>query len=107
MTAKLNVVPIASVAQDFPIEPFEDIVVIEQMSEDITPGGIFLPGDHRKFPGGRVVACGPGRVYSNFMDATGNHQVGHFVPNPVSGTVACSSWRVLVTWADVRSAANR
>ena len=69
--------------EDFPLQPFEDIVVIEQLKEDISAGGIFLPGDHRKFPGGRVVAVGPGRVYSNYLDASGEHKIGHFVPNPV------------------------
>lgn len=69
--------------QTFPFEPFEDICVIEQHAEDYTAGGIYLPGDHRKFPCGRVVAVGPGRVYSNFLDASGEHKIGHFVPNPV------------------------
>lgn len=69
--------------EEFPLQPFDDICVIEQMKEDISPGGIFLPGDHRKFSGGRVVAAGPGRVYSNYLDASGEHKIGHFVPNPV------------------------
>lgn len=83
MSAQHNVLTIAQVEVDFPIEPFEDIVVIEQLKEDISEGGIFLPGDHRKFPCGRVVAAGPGRVYSNYLDASGEHKIGHFVPNPV------------------------
>lgn len=67
----------------FPITPFEDICIIEQVTEEKTQGGILLVGKEKEFPMGRVVAAGPGRIYSNFMDASGNHQVGQFVPNPV------------------------
>lgn len=68
---------------DFPIEPFQDIVIIEQLKEDYSNGGIFLPGDHRKFPCGRVVAVGPGRVYSNYLDANGDHVIGQLIPTSV------------------------
>ena len=64
----------------FPIRPLQDIVVIEQYTEDKSAGGIVLTGDYRKFPCGRVVAHGPGRVYTSFLDAAGVHQAGQFVP---------------------------
>ena len=67
----------------FPLEPFEDIVVIEQLTEEKSAGGIILTGKSKEFQAGRVVAAGPGRVYSNYMDASGTHQVGHMVPNSV------------------------
>lgn len=69
--------------ESFPFQPFEDIVVIEQLTEEKSDGGIVLVGKEKDFPSGRVVAVGPGRVYSNYLDASGQHQVGHFVPNPV------------------------
>lgn len=66
----------------FPFEPYEDIVVIEQVSEEKSTGGIMLVGKEKDFPCGRVVAAGPGRVYSNYLDASGQHRIGHFQPNP-------------------------
>lgn len=68
---------------EFPLQPLQDIVIIEQLTEDKTAGGILLTGDHRKFPAGKVVAVGPGRVYSNFMDASGNQLIGHLIPTVV------------------------
>ena len=70
---------------DFPLQPLQDIVVIEQFTEEKSAGGIVFVanGDHRKFPAGQVVACGPGRVYSNFMDASGNQLIGHLIPTTV------------------------
>jgi co-chaperonin GroES (HSP10) len=74
----------------FPFQPFEDIVVIEQLSEEKSAGGIMLVGKEKDFPSGRVVAVGPGRIYSNYLDASGQHQVGHYVPNPVKiGDFVC------------------
>jgi co-chaperonin GroES (HSP10) len=67
----------------FPIQPLQDIVIVEQLTQDTSAGGIVLTGDHRKFPAGQVVAVGPGRVYSNFMDATGNQTIGQLVPTTV------------------------
>lgn len=64
----------------FPLQPVQDIVIVEQLEEDMSEGGIALVGDHRKFPCGRVVAVGPGRTYSFYMDAAGNTQAGHTVP---------------------------
>ena len=69
--------------KEFPFSPYEDICVIKQIVEEKSAGGILLVGKEKEFPCGRVVAAGPGRVYSNFMDASGNHKVGQFVPNPV------------------------
>jgi len=78
-----NVVPMPKSEETFPLVPYEDIVVIEQLSEEKSAGGIFLVGKSKEFQSGRVVAVGPGRIYSNFMDASGEHKIGHFVPNPV------------------------
>lgn len=64
----------------FPLEPFSDIVVIEQIKDEATSFGLILPGKSGEFQSGRVVAVGPGRVYSTYMDASGNQQIGHFVP---------------------------
>ena len=59
----------------FPLEPFEDIVVIEQLTEEKSAGGIILTGKSKEFQAGRVVAAGPGRVYSNYMDEIGRAHV--------------------------------
>lgn len=77
-----NVQPLKAEAA-FPIEPFQDVVIIEQLNDAQSAGGIVLPGDVGNYASGRVVAVGPGRVYSSFMDASGNQQVGHFVPTNV------------------------
>lgn len=68
---------------NFPLVPFEDVCVILQDETDKSEGGIILTGDYRKFPSGRVVAVGPGRVYSFFMDASGNTLAGKFIPTQV------------------------
>lgn len=69
-----------SLPDNFPIQPFEDVVIIEQTKKEESKGGIILPGDTGKYPAGRVVAVGPGRTYSFFMDASGNTLAGKFVP---------------------------
>lgn len=69
--------------EGFPIQPFEDVVIIEQTEKEVTESGIVLPGDYKKFPSGRVVAVGPGRTYSFFMDASGNALAGKFVPTQI------------------------
>ncbi len=68
---------------NFPLVPFEDVCVILQDETEATEGGIILTGDYRKFPAGRVVAVGPGRVYSFFMDAAGNTLAGKHIPTQV------------------------
>lgn len=65
---------------EFPIRPIGDIIIVEQMTEEKTVGGILLTGDHKKFPCGKVVAHGPGRVYTTYLDASGNHLAGQVVP---------------------------
>ena len=70
----------ADSAAEFPFRVLSDIVVIEQHTEDKSKGGIVLLGTERKLPCGRVVAVGPGRIYSSFMDASGQNQLGYFVP---------------------------
>lgn len=72
-----------SLPDNFPLVPFEDVCVIEQEQTDTTDSGIVLTGDYRKFPSGRVVAVGPGRTYSFYMDASGNTMAGKFVPTQV------------------------
>lgn len=64
----------------FPIAPVSDIVIVEQLTQDTSAGGIILTGDARKFPCGVVVAVGPGRVYTTFMDAAGNNVAGQLIP---------------------------
>jgi co-chaperonin GroES (HSP10) len=64
----------------FPIEPYEDVVFIEQHVEEKSKGGLILAGDIRKLPAGRVVAVGPGRYFHPPMDATGNNSGAVFVP---------------------------
>lgn len=78
-----NVVPIAKEEEKFPLEPFSDIVVIEQLEEETTKGGLILVGNERKYASGRVVAVGPGRVYSDYMDASGQRQFGQIIPTTV------------------------
>lgn len=73
----------ASVAEsddDFPLRILSDIVVIEQSIEEKSRGGIVLVGEERKLPCGRVVAAGPGRIYTSMMDASGENQIAYFVP---------------------------
>lgn len=70
----------ASMEEGFPITPLSDIIIIRQHKEEKSTGGIFLLGNDQKFPCGRVVAVGPGRVYSSYLDASGNHMSGHEVP---------------------------
>lgn len=65
---------------DFPLRVLSDIVVLEQEIEDKTKGGIILVGEERKLPCGRVVAVGPGRIYTSMMDASGENQIAYFVP---------------------------
>ena len=69
--------------EGFPLQPFEDVVIIEQTEREVTESGIVLTGDYKKFPSGRVVAVGPGRTYSFFMDASGNTLAGKHVPTQV------------------------
>lgn len=74
---------LADSTEDFPLRVLSDIVVIEQSVEEKTAGGIVLLGEERKLPCGRVVAVGPGRIYTSFMDASGHNQAAYFVPTNV------------------------
>lgn len=69
-------------AADFPLQPMEDILFIEQETED-RHGMIVLVGNERKLPAGRVVAAGPGRVYTAYLDASGHNQYAYYIPNPI------------------------
>lgn len=83
MNAQTEFETMAVAESDFPLEPLEDILFIEQETEDKSAGGIVLLGNDRKLPGGRVVAAGPGRVYTAYMDASGHNQYAYFVPNRI------------------------
>lgn len=83
MESNVVQMPKGEAEEKFPFEPYEDICVIEQTHEEASPGGIVLVGKSKDFQSGRVVAVGPGRVYSNFLDASGQHRIGHYVPNHV------------------------
>ena len=67
----------------FPLEPFEDVVIVEQAKEEVRASGIVLAGGAEKLQCGKVVACGPGRTYAAYADATGNTQFGYLVPTKV------------------------
>ena len=74
----------------FPVEPFQDIVIAEQITEDVTPAGLILPGDDSKTRWANVVAVGPGRTYATAMNATGSIEAGVFVPTTVKvGDMVC------------------
>lgn len=90
-----NVVPIAA-TEEFPLCPLSDIIIIEQKREEMSKGGIALVGNAIKWPAGRVVAVGPGRVYDVYMDASGTHMAGKSVPC----TVKVGDW---VTWGKFTS----
>jgi len=66
--------------KSFPIQPIGDIIIVEQVTEEKSSGGILLTGDYKKFPCGKVVAHGPGRVYTTYLDASGHHLAGQVVP---------------------------
>lgn len=72
-----------SIPNEFPLEPFEDIVIIEQAKEEKRASGLILAGGSEKLPAGRVVAAGPGRWYHGALDASGHNSAAVFVPNPV------------------------
>ena len=76
----MNVHALKPQVEEFPIQAISDIVIVEQLLEEKSAGGIVLTGDAKKFPSGRVVAVGPGRIYSTFLDASGNTLHGHLVP---------------------------
>lgn len=67
----------------FPIQPFQDIVIVEQIVDETHSSGLILPGSAGEFASGRVVAVGPGRTYSQAFDATGNTDLGVTVPMSV------------------------
>lgn len=78
-----NVVVLKPETEEFPLRAIKDIVIVEQLTEDFSQGGIALVGDDRKMPSGRVVACGPGKTYDFFMDASGNTVAGRTIPMEV------------------------
>lgn len=82
--AALSVVGDANAADErFPIEPFEDIVIIEPDVQEKHASGLILAGGAEKVPGGRVVASGPGRWYFAPMNAAQTMEAAIFVKNEV------------------------
>lgn len=81
--SKLAEIPNGVSADDFPFEVFTDIVVIEQAVEEKSAGGIIFVGEDKKLPCGRVVAVGPGRIYTTELNASGSVAIAHFVPTKV------------------------
>lgn len=78
------------VAEGFPVEPFSDIVIAEQIKEEVLPSGIVLPGNEANTRWARVHAVGPGRMYSSAMNATGTEAAVTFVPTVVRpGDLVC------------------
>lgn len=67
-------------SDEWPFHVQSDIIVIEQTIEEKTTAGIILTGQEMKLPAGRVVAVGPGRIYTTPMDASGYSELGYFVP---------------------------
>ena len=64
----------------FPLEPFEDVVILEQVTEEKSKGGLILPNEAGKMPMGRVVAVGPGKFYHAPFNAAESHAAVVFVP---------------------------
>jgi len=64
----------------FPIQPYEDVIFVEQEIESKTASGLILAGEFAKLPAGRAVAVGPGRTFQAFMDASGHTSAAVFVP---------------------------
>ena len=65
---------------DFPIQPYEDVIWVEQHTEEKSAGGLILAGNYKKMTAGYARAVGPGRWYSVPMDASGHQVAGMFVP---------------------------
>lgn len=74
-----NVVPLSQPEQ-FPIQPYEDVIFVEQVTEEKTASGLFIAGEYAKLPAGYAVAVGPGRTFQAFMDASGHNCAAVFVP---------------------------
>lgn len=67
--------------EGFPVEPFEDVVIIEQVVEETTKGGLIIANtDASKMPMGRVVAVGPGKLFVSTFNAAETLQAAVFVP---------------------------
>lgn len=81
-TTRIEYASLSESIDDFPLRILSDIVVIEQAVEEKSKGGIIFSvgSDEAKLPCGRVVACGPGRIYTSMMDASGENQIAYFVP---------------------------
>lgn len=69
----------------FPVEPYEDVVYIEQVIEEKSKGGIVIPTntEHSKVPKGRVVAVGPGKMYYAPFNASETFASVVFVPTRI------------------------
>lgn len=77
---------------DFPIRPFQDIIIAEQIVETQTAGGIILPesSEGGKMRYAIVKAVGPGKYYAGAMNARGSMEAAVFVPTTVVvGQLVC------------------
>jgi co-chaperonin GroES (HSP10) len=87
----------AQVEEGFPIIPFDDVVYVEQLKEEVSKGGIIIPDtkDAQKMSTGRVVAVGPGRIYGAAMNAAGTMETAIFMPSrlKVGDTVIWGRYR--------------
>jgi co-chaperonin GroES (HSP10) len=67
--------------EGFPLEPFDDIVYVEQITEEVTKGGILIANtDEARMSMGRVVAVGPGKLFHAPFNVTETHTAVVFVP---------------------------
>ncbi len=78
----------------FPIEPFDDKVYVEQITEEKSALGIILPGDSGKMQMGRVIAAGPGKMFHAPFNVSESHAAVVFVPTrlKVGDFVAWGRW---------------
>lgn len=77
--AVLPALPRGRTVEGFPLEPYEDVVFVEQTVDEKSAGGILLTGKFQRLPGGYVAAIGPGRWFHPPMDASGSKSGAVFV----------------------------
>jgi co-chaperonin GroES (HSP10) len=67
--------------EGFPIEPYDDLVYVEQITETKSKGGLVIVGtEDSHMPMGRVVAVGPGKFYHAPFNIAETHAAVVFVP---------------------------
>lgn len=83
IAGEANAADVIEVKEVFPLEPFEDVVIIEPAVEEKRASGLILAGGAEKLTGGRVVASGPGRWYFAALNAAQTMESAIFVKNEV------------------------